>query len=179
MITDDELKKAKEGDLKAIEKICIATWKPLYRHIYYKVQNREEAEDIIQETYVKTLKYIQKNKSLMENLLGFMKTVSLNVIRDLWRKKKRRGVPVNFPDINPNQTTGIDQQNDITQRLLLEGALAKLSQDQRTILNLRIIRGYSVAETSKLMGKSEGAVRTAQHRALQALAKILDEKYKK
>ncbi|HHX23990.1 MAG TPA: hypothetical protein GX723_08290, partial [Thermoanaerobacterales bacterium] len=36
-------------------------------------------------------------------------------------------------------------------------------------------KGYSVAETAKLLGKTEGAVRTAQYRALQALAKIMDE----
>jgi RNA polymerase sigma-70 factor (ECF subfamily) len=57
----------------------------------------------------------------------------------------------------------------------LESALAKLSQEQQTILDLRIIKGYSVAETAKLLGKTEGAVRTAQYRALQALAKIMDE----
>lgn len=46
MISADDYKKAKEGDLKAIENICVVTWEPLYRFIYYKVQNREEAEDI-------------------------------------------------------------------------------------------------------------------------------------
>lgn len=174
MITNEELNKAKEGDLQAIEKICTATWEPLYRYIYHKVQNREEAEDVLQETYVKTLKYIKKNKAPEENLIGFMKAVSLNVIRDNWRKNKRGGVLVNFPDINLKDAADREQQNDIVQRLLLESALAKLSEEHQTILDLRIIKGYSVSETSKVVGKSEGAVRTAQHRALQALAKILD-----
>ncbi|MGI6425653.1 MAG: RNA polymerase sigma factor [Tepidanaerobacteraceae bacterium] len=175
MITCDDYKKAVDGDLKAIEKICFATWEPLYRFIYYKVQNREEAEDITQETYVKTLNHLKKNKLPQENFLGFMKTVSLNIIRDRWRKKKRRGVLVNFQEINPEETACSAKENDIAQRLLLESALAKLSQEQQTILDLRIIKGYSVAETAKLLGKTEGAVRTAQYRALQALAKIMDE----
>lgn len=175
MITLDEYKKAKEGDPKAIEKICLATWEPLYRFIYYKVQNREEAEDITQETYVKTLNYLQKNEVSQEKFLGFLKTVALNVIRDRWRQKKRRGVLVNFQEINPEETASMDQQNGIAQRLLLESALAKLNSEQQTILDLRIIKGYSVAETAQLVGKTEGAVRTAQHRALQALARILDD----
>ncbi|WP_243120828.1 hypothetical protein [Pelotomaculum sp. FP] len=50
----DELQKIREGDFRSIEQICLATWEPLYRFIYFKVQNREEAEDITQETYVKT-----------------------------------------------------------------------------------------------------------------------------
>lgn len=47
---EEELKKAREGDLKSIEEICSETWKPLYRFIYWRVQNREEAEEIVQET---------------------------------------------------------------------------------------------------------------------------------
>lgn len=175
MITADVYKKAAEGDLDAIEKICLDTWEPLYRFIYYKVQNREEAEDITQETYVKTLKYFQKDKFPQENFMGFLKTVSLNVIRDRWRQKQRRGVSVNLQEINPQEVASDDKQNDIAQRLVLESALAKLSEEQRTIIDLRIIKGYSVAETAKLVGKTEGAVRTAQYRALKALAQILDE----
>ena len=57
-----------------------ATWEPLYRFIYYKVQNREEAEDITQETYVKTLTYIQEYKMAEGNLPGFMRTVALNIL---------------------------------------------------------------------------------------------------
>lgn len=174
MITADVYKKAAEGDLDAIEKICLDTWEPLYRFIYYKVQNWEEAEDITQETYVKTLKYFQKDKFPQENFMGFLKTVSLNVIRDRWRQKQRRGVSVNLQEINPQEVASDDKQNDIAQRLVLESALAKLSEEQRTIIDLRIIKGYSVAETAKLVGKTEGAVRTAQYRALKALAQILD-----
>jgi len=170
----DELNKAKEGDLKSIEQICLATWDPLYRFIYFKVQNREETEDITQETYVKMLTYMQKHDAPKDNLLGFMKTVALNVLRDRWRQKKRRGVPVNFEEINPEETSSMDQQNAITQRLQIENALTKLSTDQRAVLDLRINKGYSVAETAKRVGKTAAAVRTSQYRALQALAHILD-----
>jgi RNA polymerase sigma-70 factor (ECF subfamily) len=175
VIAADEYEKAKEGDRKAIEKLCLATWESLYRFIYYKVQNREEAEDITQETYVKTLNSLQRNKAPRENFLGFLKTVSLNVIRDRWRQKKRGGILVNFQEIMPEETAGRDQQDDLAQRLMLESALAGLSREQQTILDLRIIKGYSVAETAKLVGKTEGAVRIGQYRALQTLAKILDE----
>ncbi|MDD4238706.1 MAG: RNA polymerase sigma factor [Desulfotomaculaceae bacterium] len=174
MTAVDEFNKATEGDLKSIEQICLATWEPLYRFIYFKVQNREEAEDITQETYVKTLTYLREHKAPQENLLGYMKTVGLNVLRDRWRQKKRRGITVNLEEINPAETAGDDHQNVITQRLQLENALVKLSADQRAVLDLRIIKGHSVAETAKLVGKTEAAVRTSQYRALQALSQLLD-----
>lgn len=96
MIYPYEIKKAAEGNLEAIEQICAATWEPLYRFIYAKVQNREEAEDITQETYFKTLVYLREHKSLPENLQGYMKTIALNIVRDRWRQKKRRGTQVIF-----------------------------------------------------------------------------------
>lgn len=169
-----QLNKVKEGDLRSIEQICLATWEPLYRFIYYKVQNREEAEDITQETYVKTLTYLQAHEPPRENFLGYMKTVALNALRDRWRQKKRRGITVNFEEINPEETAGEDHQNAIAQRLQLENALAKLSSDQRAVIDLRINKGHSVAETAKLIGKTEAAVRTSQYRALQALSQLLD-----
>ncbi|NNA37656.1 RNA polymerase sigma factor, partial [Pseudomonas lundensis] len=62
--------------------MCLATWQSLYRFIYYKVQNREEAEDITQETYLKALSYMQKKNNKIEKHISFLKTVALNIIRD-------------------------------------------------------------------------------------------------
>lgn len=175
MLNINVYKRAIKGDRDAIEKICLDTWEPLYRFIYYKVQNREEAEDITQETYIRSLEYLKKRTFSPDNFLAFMKTVSLNLIRDRWRQKKRSWLLVNFQELNPKYTAQADKENEITQRLFLENALSKLSRDQRSIIDLRIIKGYSVAETAKLLRKTEGAVRTAQYRALKSLTKILDE----
>jgi RNA polymerase sigma-70 factor (ECF subfamily) len=170
-----KIEKALTGDLEAIEQICAATWEPIYRFIYAKVQNREEAEDITQETYCKTLVYWREHKSLPENLLGYMKTIALNLVRDRWRQKKRRGTQISFAEENPEEIMNLDQQMDITRRLQIEKAIAGLSEDQRKIIDLRIIKGYSVAETARLTNKTEAAVRTSQYRALQALALILND----
>jgi len=119
---------------------------------------------------------LQNNNLPQDNFLGFIKTVSLNIIRDRWRKRKRNFSIVGFQEINDEKTVYNSKENDITQRLTLENAMSKLSKEQQTILDLRIVKGYSVAETAKLLGKTEGAIRTAQYRALQALAQILDDK---
>lgn len=171
---DEELQMVKEGDVKAIEKMCSITWEPLYRFIYFKVQNREEAEDITQETYVKTLTYLQEHQTPRGNFLGFIKTVAMNVLRDRWRRKKRQGVQMSIEDINSEIIAQQDHQEAVTRRLYVENALAKLTKDQRTILELRIIEGYSVAETARLSKKTEAAVRTIQYRGLLALSRMLD-----
>lgn len=173
-MTTKQLKQASEGDLQSIEQLCLIMWEPLYRFIYYKVQNREEAEDITQETFVKTLTYLQKHEPSQDNYLGFMKTVGQNIIRDRWRQKIRRGIQLNFEEINPAEPGSLDNQESIVRHIQIENALLRLNNDQRAILDLRIIQGYSVADTAKLLGKTEAAVRTSQYRALHALAQILD-----
>jgi RNA polymerase sigma-70 factor (ECF subfamily) len=171
----EELQRAADDDPQSIAQICLNTWEPLYYFLYFKVQNREEAEDITQEAFAKALAYVREHRLPVSNPVSFLKTVALNIIRDRWRQEKCRGVPVNFESVSPEEMADKDQQAAIAQRLQVEKALTELSADQRAIIDLRIVKGYTVAETARLTGKTAAAVRTAQYRALQSLAHILDE----
>lgn len=164
-------------DEAAIEKLCSATWKTLYAFIYYKVQNKEEAEDIIQETYIKAIKYMQKNTVDMDRIEGFLKVVSLNVIRDRWRWEKRHGTTINIEDINVKNASVCDDTSNMERREIIENALNKLNEEQRMVIELRILKGYSVADTAKAMSKKEGNIRVLQHRALSNLRDILKEEF--
>ncbi|MED3623324.1 RNA polymerase sigma factor [Neobacillus thermocopriae] len=163
----------KDGKKESIEEICYGTWKSIYQYIYYKVQNREEAEDITQETYVKAISYLQNGSVNPDKYIGFLKTVALNVMRDLWRKKKRRGPVVDIDTYIPKENAVEDHSEDSTERLMIEHALTQLNEEQRTVIELRILKGFSVAETAGLMNKKEGTIRVIQHRALKNLANIL------
>ncbi|MFZ5967170.1 MAG: RNA polymerase sigma factor [Bacillota bacterium] len=173
MMEDEKIIKAREGDVKSIEEICGATWESLYRFIYYKVQNREEAEDITQETYFKAISYMQKSNIKIDQYIAFLKTVSLNVLRDKWRKNKRQGTNINLEAINPKDTALEDPTEMVAQRDYIQNALKLLNEEQRTVIELRIIEGYSVADTAKIINKKENYVRVLQYRALQNLTKIL------
>jgi RNA polymerase sigma-70 factor, ECF subfamily len=169
--------KVQTDDVKSIEQICSTTWEPLYRFVYFKVQNREEAEDITQETYIKAISYIQKNNVKIDKFISFLKMVSLNVLRDRWRKSKRQGTSINLDYINPHDVAIEDPTKDVVDRELIENALRLLKEEQRTIIELRIIKGYSVADTAKQMDRTESNIRVLQYRALQKLNKILKEEY--
>lgn len=164
-----------EDELKSIEDICEQTWEPLYRYIYYKVQNREEAEDITQETYAKSLSY-PKFKNIDSNkYIAFFKTVAINIIKDRWRQNKSRGINVNIDSIAPMEAS-IEDISDITnQQLYIKSALEKLNEEQRKVIELRIIKGYSVSETAKIMDKKEGNIRVLQYRALKNLEEIMSK----
>ncbi len=164
----------KDGDYITMDEIIASTWEPLYRYIYFKVQNREEAEEILQETYVKALSHSRKNETKPGNYLAYLKTIALNIVRDRWRRRRLRGIDADLESVDPVYITAEDHTEASNQRIWVENAMSKLSSEQRQVLELRILKGYSVAETAKMMNKSESAVRVLQYRSLQTLANILE-----
>lgn len=157
-----------------IEKLCADTWRELYSFIYYKVQNREEAEDITQETYAKAISYLNKNDVEILKYSSFLKSISMNIIRDRWRVKKRQGSSVNLDDVKPEEIAIEDFTSSLSEKAQIEEAMSWLTKEQQTVIELRIIKGYSVAETAKLMNKKQGAIRVLQLRAVRALAELLE-----
>lgn len=158
---------------RAIDELCDNTWEEVYKFVYYKVQNREQAEDITQETYVKAIRFMKNNTIQSDKQLAFLRTVALNILRDLWRKEKKSGTRVNIDVVNPADWAMEAETEMSTDKMVIEKALSELTKEQRTVIELRILKGYSVADTARVMQKKEGAVRIMQHRALKRLAKLL------
>ncbi|MGE5559886.1 MAG: RNA polymerase sigma factor [Chloroflexota bacterium] len=168
MVDHKLLQRATQGDQDAIALICDLTWRQVYRFAYQRVQNREDAEDVTQETYVRSLPAFSRTNPAA--LPGYLRTVALNVIRDRWRHKRVTGTQVELQAID---LPTADPANEIVDRELVSAALARLPDDQRTVLELRLIRGFSTAETAARMSRSEGAVRSLQFRAIQALREMI------
>lgn len=93
-------------------------------------------------------------------------------------QKKRRGTHVNLEMINPLESAIDDATELSAQRMVIEKALTQLKKEQRTIIELRILQGYSVADTAKLMKKTEANIRVIQYRAIQKLSEILNAQEK-
>lgn len=160
-------------DQSFIEELCASTWKEVYRFIYYKVGNREEAEDITQETYAKALDYLQRETTVIDNYGNFLKTVAMNILRDQWRKKNRMGIRLELEDINMEELILEDFTETSARRELIESAMENLNPEQRRVIELRILKGYTAAETARVLNKKESNIRVIQYRALQSLAAIL------
>jgi RNA polymerase sigma-70 factor (ECF subfamily) len=168
--------KEHEDTARSIEEICVSTWESVYRYIYFKVQNREEAEDITQETYARALSFLRDNQLREGPHLGFLRSVALNVLRDRWRRKKRIGPIVSIYGTESNMAVDdIAEQSAI--RSMVREALDCLTQEHRTVIELRILKGFSTAETAEIMNKKEGTVRVILYRALKKLAEKLDANY--
>lgn len=158
MLNEEKLRKAQEGDQQSLEEICSMTWEPVYRFVYFKVQNRQEAEDITQEAFVKALTYLKKNNIQPNRFTVFLRKVALNILRDQWRMKKRHGPRIGLDAINPEESSISDDTDIIVLRELIQKGLDSLNTEQQTVIELRIIQGYTVQDTASMMGKKEGAV---------------------
>lgn len=121
--------------------------------------------------------HIYKNNIKVDKFIGFLKTISLNILRDKWRKSKRQGSIVNFDNINPESASVEDCTEDMAQREVIQNALKLLNEEQRTVIELRILKGFSVEDTARQMNKKEGNIRVLQYRALQNLTKILKDEH--
>lgn len=88
---------------------------------------------------------------------------------------KSRGSSVNIDALNPRDIALEDPTEMIAQREVLTNALQLLKEEQRKVIELRIIKGYSVADTARIMDKKEGNIRVIQYRAIEHLTKILEE----
>lgn len=168
---------AKEGDKEAFEKIYNLYFIPIYRYLYFRLKNKEDAEDLTQTVFLKVYTALGKFQEKGKNPLGYFFTVARNSLTDFWRKKKEVVLKEpekeleNLQDFKNNpQEFAIDREiKDFFQR-----AMDVLTEEQREVIVLRFINDLPGKEISSLLGKSEEAVRQLQCRGL----KTLREKFK-
>lgn len=152
--------------------VSLCDWEDLYRFIYYKVQNREEAEDITQEAYARAYTFLRSNDIVIMNYASYLKSVAVNIIRDHWRTGKKEK-SINIDEADPQLLAVEDFADAVLDREIVESSMKALSREQQMVLELRIIKGYSVKDTARLMDKKAGYIRVLQHRAVKALARLL------
>jgi RNA polymerase sigma-70 factor (ECF subfamily) len=147
----------------------------VYRHIYYRVFNQIEAEDITQDTFVKAWKAIDNYKNTGAPFAAWLFIISRNLIADHYKKKPKHlnidEVPEEKlvdPDSDPE---GMAEAN--LNKELVKNAVLKLKGDKQQVIIMRFIDGFSYEEIARALNKNEGAVRMIQCRGLIELRQLL------
>lgn len=156
---------------KEINEIFKEYWPEIYKFIYYKVQNKEEAEELTQETFIRVYPKIKEELIEKEKYRAYIYTIARNIITDLWRSRSKIPKTVYIDDENSKEIP--DKRNEVEDKIVMQEAISQLKKDARQVLELRIIKGYSIQETAQKMNKSEGAVKSLQFRAVKSLKNIL------
>lgn len=169
---------AKQGDVQAFGQIYDEFVKRMFKFVRLKVQNQQEAEDLVQEVFVKAYKGLPSLKMENLNFSAWLYRVASNTVNDYFRKKYRT------PEM-----TSIDESFDITDGYSLEeeaainsdleivrAALNNLPPQYKQVLELRFVQDLTLDETAAVLNKSNLSVRLAQFRALKKLKVILNKK---
>jgi RNA polymerase sigma-70 factor, ECF subfamily len=162
------LAQARAGNRQALDQLVSLYWQPVYRYVFYKVRHKEEAEELTQETFLKAITYLPKFEDRGVSFLSFLIRVATNLITDHWRKKARReNLPLSealaLSDGNSPDELAILEER----RRIVDSAIDALPEEQRKVIQLRLIEGRSIKESADVMQKSEGALKMLQQRALQ------------
>ncbi len=173
------VQKSQKGDTQAFGQIYDDFAQKIFRYLKLKVSTQEQAEDLLQETFIKAWQGLPKFKSQHGNFSAWLYKIATNAVNDYYRKVYRRPQLVELEQdadikVPQNEIDAVDQQ---LQREFLKKGLTALPLSYQQVLELRFIQDFSVKETAEILGKSQISVRITQHRALKKLRIILTSNY--
>jgi len=168
------IQRAKEGDPAAFAEIYDRHQPAIYRYILYRVGDVATAEDLTGEVFVRLVERVDRFTYRGRPLLAWLYTIARNLVTDY---RRRAGQAAMLP-LDEQLVAEVDDMEQVTERGLaqrrLAAALTHLTEDQRQVIILKFIEGLNNAEVARTLGKSVGAVKSLQHRALAALRRALE-----
>jgi RNA polymerase sigma-70 factor (ECF subfamily) len=167
------LQQAREYDGQALAKIYDRYAEPIYRYLYRYLGNAAQAEDLTSEVFLKLLNVLNTPRAPRDHLQGWLYRVAHNLAMDWFRQRAKDENLVSDEVLLEEDNSPLAELEERQTRGRLRAAIRELTADQQRVLLLRFGQGYKIAETSQLMGKSEGAVKILQHRAIRRLRKLL------
>jgi RNA polymerase sigma-70 factor (ECF subfamily) len=146
----------------------------LYRHVYYRVSNQSDAEDITQETFTRAWQVIDKYKNTGASFASWLIAIANNLIADHYRKRQKN-IKIDEELVNNSEQVVNPEKQVETyfNNALVKEAVGKLQGDKQKVVLMHFIDGFSYEEIARALHKSEGAIRVIQYRALIELKGLL------
>ena len=170
------IKNAQSGDTDAFGELYERYAPRVFRFLYAHLDNRLDAEDLTEDVFLRVWKSLGSYKEKGVPFLAFLFRVARNALIDHYRRGAKGEERVSIEDMQlSDQTPGpVESVMAIMEHQQLRVMLKELREDYRMVLVLRYLSELSPEETAKVMGKSPGAIRVMQHRALAALRSVME-----
>ncbi len=145
----------------------------LAHYVYVHIGNKEEAEDIAGEVFLKALKSLKSYKEQGIPMQGWLFRIAHNLTVDYIRKSdKRRTVPMDSV-ILIGEDNPVDAAEKNIEFEQVTEAMKQLTTEQREVINLRFFGGFTSKEVGDILSKSDGAVREMQRAAIEKIRGIM------
>lgn len=169
------IERATRGDGSAFTGLYETHVKQVYRYVAYRVTAAADAEDITQEVFLRAWRKIKAYKVSEKPFLAWLYTIAHNLVVD-WYRSKGRTNEVSVEEAPQAQSLHTDPDTDyILDQQVVRGVLKALPSEQQQVLMLRFVEGFDYPQVAATLGKSQGAIRVIQLRALRRLRTMLEE----
>ena len=172
------VRRAKEGDADAFARLYDAYIERVYRFVHYRVGERQLAEDLSADTFLKAWEHLDRYEERGLPFGAWLFRIARNTVIDHYRTRKEQ---VQLDDVayeleDPEAPDVVEAVGTQLAAERVIGALDALTDAQRDVLVLKFIEGMSTATVAEVMDNRPGAIRALQMRALQALQTIMGVK---
>jgi RNA polymerase sigma-70 factor (ECF subfamily) len=177
------VRRAQAGDEMAFHQIVDRYQAKVFSIIYGILRNHNDAEDIAQQVFSKVY-FSLKNFDFRSSLLTWVYKITVNECYDYLRKKKVRklvyesdfseddAMRMENSDVAKDQVTPVD--TTLARRDYIAKLLAKLSDEERSLLLMKEVEGHSVEELAEMTGINENTIKVKLFRARQKLVKVAE-----
>ena len=168
---------ARAGDAHALGRLYDTYRDRVVRFATGRLGDAEKAEDVTSETFESVLRNLGSYRAGTD-FEAWLFTIARRRVADHFRRRsRRREVELDetvHPDRHLPAVAGPEEAVLAAERRAeVAGAFRRLRADQQEVLALRVLGGLSAVQVAEVLGKSEGAVRVAQHRALRSLRELM------
>jgi RNA polymerase sigma-70 factor, ECF subfamily len=146
----------------------------IYSYIYHRVGQVELAEDLTGQVFMRMLEAVHAGRPWQTSFSGWLFRIAHNLVIDHYRRRGRATFvdidEVIAPSPHGQPQSSVEAMLDSEQ---LRQALRKVTDEQAQVISLRFLEDLSIAETAEIMGKTEGAIKALQYRAVSALRRVM------
>jgi RNA polymerase sigma-70 factor (ECF subfamily) len=168
--------RAQAGDRDALEELYLLHFDRIYSYLHMSVGNRHDAEDLTTQTFLKMLESIGRFRWKSAPFSAWLFRIAHNLAMDHFRANRRWQPEEEVPEPAGSEERSAEDEalHAIGCQSMLE-LIDKLSPEQQQVLTLKFVFNFPNAEVATILGKSEGAIKSLQHRALVSLQKQIAE----
>jgi RNA polymerase sigma-70 factor (ECF subfamily) len=164
--------RGQQGDREALEELYLIHFDRIYSYLHVSVGNRHDAEDLTTQTFLKMLEKIGSFKWQSAPFSAWLFRIAHNLAMDHFRARRRWQPEEEVPEQPGEEEPSAElvAMQTIGRESMLK-LIDRLSPEQQQVLTLKFVFNLPNAEVAAILDKSEGAIKSLQHRALVSLQK--------
>jgi len=174
----DLIIKAKSGDKEAFSDLYNTYFEKIYVFVFYRVSHKEVAEDLTEDIFLKAYQQL-KNLTATEAFQGWLYKIARNRIIDYYRSKKESVALEGLENSLSYEQALVDVIELEAQQKIFLQLLNELGPEQQSVIKMKFIEELDNDAIAASLGKTEGAIRVIQHRAITKLKALFTKQHGK